>query len=204
MKEARVQELSTCSVCFFLCLFCVFCFVVWFLFCFSRFWLVPLFLWVIVCFRSLLLHKVTLCSPNIGIVGIIKEVDYGTVPPFRRSPFTSVRESEKKNEKKKKRLMFACQTELWERGTFLPELQAARWQRRRLFPLIIFWLARQTSLNRRDCWLSILNRGYYRIYYCKDNLLCGFCISLLSIVIMVALLHYWRFLYINKKLRPYH
>lgn len=59
------------------------------------------------------------------IVGIIKEVDYGTVPPFRRSPFASVRESEKKREKKK-RLMFACQAELWERGTFLPELQAAR------------------------------------------------------------------------------
>ena len=59
------------------------------------------------------------------IVGIIKEVDYGTVTPFRRSPFASVRESEKKREKKK-RLMFACQAELWERGTFLPELQAAR------------------------------------------------------------------------------
>lgn len=182
---------------------CFVYFVSWFDFCFV-FRVFGLFLWVIVCSRSLLLHKVTLFSPNIGIVGIIKEVDYGTVPPFRRSPFTSVRESEKKKREKKKRLMFACQAELWERGTFLPELQAARWQRRRLFPLIIFWLARQTSLNRRDCWLSILNRGYYRIYYCKDNLLCGFCISLLSIVIMVALLHYWRFSYINKKLRPYH
>lgn len=75
-------------------------FVSWFDFCFV-FRVFGLFLWVIVCSRSLLLHKVTLCSPNIGIVGIIKEVDYGTVPPFRRSPFTSVRESEKKNEKKK-------------------------------------------------------------------------------------------------------
>ena len=100
VKEARVQELSTCSVCFFLCLFCVFCFVVWFLFCFSRFWLVPLFLWVIVCFRSLLLHKVTLCSPNIGIVGIIKEVDYGTVPPFRQSVHFCARVGKKTRKKK--------------------------------------------------------------------------------------------------------
>ena len=87
-----MQELSTCSVCLFLCLFCVFCF--------SRFWLVPLFLWVIVCFRSFLLHKVTLCSPNIGIVGIIEEVDYGTVPPFRQSVHFCARVG-KKNEKKK-------------------------------------------------------------------------------------------------------
>ena len=99
MKEARVQELSTCSVCFFFV--CFVYFVSWFDFCFV-FRVFGLFLWVIVCSRSLLLHKVTLFSPNIGIVGIIKEVDYGTVPPFRRSPFTSVRESEKKNEKKKR------------------------------------------------------------------------------------------------------
>ena len=80
---------------------CFVYFVSWFDFCFV-FRVFGLFLWVIVCSRSLLLHKVTLFSPNIGIVGIIKEVDYGTVPPFRRSPFTSVRESEKKNEKKKR------------------------------------------------------------------------------------------------------
>ena len=75
-------------------------FVSWFDFCFV-FRVFGLFLWVIVCSRSLLLHKVTLYSPNIGIVGIIKEVDYGTVPPFRRSPFTSMRKSEKKDRGKK-------------------------------------------------------------------------------------------------------
>ena len=97
-----MQELSTCSVCLFLCFGY---FVSWFDFCFifSVFglFLCPLFLWVIVCFRSLLLHKATLYSPNIGMIGSIKEVDYGTVPPFRRSPFTSMRKSEKKDREKK-------------------------------------------------------------------------------------------------------
>ena len=99
--SARTQPVQ--FVCFFVCFGY---FVSWFDFCFifSVFglFLCPLFLWVIVCFRSLLLHKVTLYSPNIGMIGSIKEVDYGTVPPFRRSPFTSMRKSEKKRQRKKR------------------------------------------------------------------------------------------------------
>ena len=147
VKEARVQELSTCSVCLFLCLFCVFCFVVWFLFCFSRFWLVPLFLWVIVCFRSFLLHKVTLCSPNIGIVGIIKEVDYGTVPPFRQSVHFCARVG-KKNEKKKKRDW--CSRAQQNSGNEAPSSQSCK---RRADNVVVFF--RWSFFDSRDRLLWI-------------------------------------------------
>lgn len=91
-----MQELSTCSVCLFICFGY---FVSWFHFCFV-FRVFGLFLWVIVCFRSLLLHKVALCSPNIGMVGSIKGVDFGTVPPFRQSVHFCARVGKKTRKKK--------------------------------------------------------------------------------------------------------